>query len=57
MFESGERLCKDVCPVEIHVNFNYFDLTLPNLILEMMPFQRNVLGAYFCTVLEGKDYT
>ncbi len=47
MFDLAQRFGKDVGPVEVSVYFNNFDVSSSDMILEMVPFEGNVLGANF----------
>jgi hypothetical protein len=42
-----QGFCHDVRPVEVSADFDNFDEAILYLVLEVMPFQGNMLGADF----------
>jgi hypothetical protein len=56
MFLMSERFCEKISPIEICVYFDQFDMTIFDLVMEMMPFYGNMLcsglGAFnaICTM-------
>ncbi len=47
MFHFTERFSKYVCPIQVGVNFNHFNVTSSDMILKAVPFEGDMFSSDF----------